>query len=72
MSRPWRRQGARLPVFAHDLDFSAILAATGGEKPSVVQASSEDAGPEAIGAVVVADVRQTAGDLDEGALLTWS
>lgn len=57
-------------VFTHDLDFSAILAATQGEKPSVVQVRSEDVSPEAIGEAVVAAVRQTAEDLAEGALLT--
>jgi predicted nuclease of predicted toxin-antitoxin system len=57
-------------VFTHDLDFSAILAATRGEKPSVVQVRSEDVSPGAIGDAVVAAVRQTAEDLDEGALLT--
>ena len=39
-------------VLTHDLDFSAILAATGGEKPSVVQIRSEDVSPETIGTVV--------------------
>jgi predicted nuclease of predicted toxin-antitoxin system len=57
-------------VFTHDLDFSAILAATHGEKPSVVQVRSEDVSPEAIGNTVVVAVRQTAEDLAEGALLT--
>ena len=57
-------------VRTHDLDFSAILAATHGDKPSVVQVRSEDVSPEAIGAAVVAALRQSAGDLAEGALLT--
>jgi predicted nuclease of predicted toxin-antitoxin system len=57
-------------VLTHDLDFSAILAATHGEKPSVVQVRSEDVSPEAIGAAIVAAIRQTAQDLAEGALLT--
>jgi predicted nuclease of predicted toxin-antitoxin system len=57
-------------VFTHDLDFSAILAATHGEKPSVVQLRSEDVSPEAVGQAVVAAVRQTADDLARGALLT--
>jgi predicted nuclease of predicted toxin-antitoxin system len=57
-------------VLTHDLDFSAILAATRGEKPSVVQVRSEDVSPEAIGDAVVAAVRQTTNDLNEGALLT--
>ena len=33
----------------HDLDFSAILAATHGEKPSVVQIRAEDVNPDVIG-----------------------
>ena len=53
-------------VFTHDLDFSAILAATHGEKPSVVQLRSEDVSPEAVGQAVVAAVHQTADDLAEG------
>ncbi len=57
-------------VLTHDLDFSAILAATGGEKPSVVQIRSEDVSPEAIGAAVVSALRQLRGDLGQGALVT--
>ena len=57
-------------VFTHDLDFSAILAATRGEKPSVMQVRSEDVSPEAIGDAVVTAVRQTAEELDAGALLS--
>jgi predicted nuclease of predicted toxin-antitoxin system len=57
-------------VFTHDLDFSAILAATHGDKPSVIQVRSEDVRPESIGGAVVASVRQTADSLAEGALLT--
>ena len=36
-------------VLTHDLDFSAILAATQGEKPSVVQIRADDVSPSAIG-----------------------
>ena len=35
-------------VLTHDLDFSAILAATHGEKPSVVQIRIEDVNPRVI------------------------
>ncbi len=52
------------------LDFGAILAATHGKKPSVVQIRAEDVSPEVIGAHVVAALRQMESDLDEGALLT--
>ena len=57
-------------VLTHDLDFSAILAATQGEKPSVVQIRAEDVSPDAIGAQVVAALRQMSAELLEGALLT--
>lgn len=57
-------------VLTHDLDFSAILAATQGSKPSVVQIRADDVSPDAIGTQVIAALRQTQADLDEGALLT--
>ena len=57
-------------VLTHDLDFSTILAATQGEKPSVVQIRADDVSPDAIGAQVVAALRQMAAELEDGALLT--
>ena len=57
-------------VLTHDLDFSAILAATHGLKPSVVQIRSEDVSPDAIGKLVVASLRQMDVELNNGALLT--
>ena len=57
-------------VLTHDLDFSAILAATQGEKPSVVQIRADDVSPDAIGMQVVAALRQMESELEAGALLT--
>lgn len=57
-------------VLTHDLDFSAILAATHGEKPSVVQIRSEDVNPDVIGRPLIDALRQMSSELDEGALLT--
>lgn len=57
-------------VLTHDLDFSAILAATHGNKPSVVQIRSEDVSPDVIGRPVIDALRQMAVALDEGALLS--
>ena len=54
----------------HDLDFGAILAATHGDKPSVVQIRSEDVSPDIIGKQVVTALRQMAVELEQGALLT--
>jgi len=57
-------------VLTHDLDFSAILAATQGDKPSVVQLRAENVSPETIGSKVVLALSQMAEQLAEGALLT--
>ena len=57
-------------VLTHDLDFSAILAATHGEKPSVVQIRAEDVSPDVIGRPVIDALRQMRAELEEGVLLT--
>ncbi len=57
-------------VLTHDLDFAAILAATQGGMPSVIQIRAEDVSPEAIGRQVLAGIRQMVDVLDQGALLT--
>lgn len=57
-------------VLTHDLDFSAILAATQGTKPSVVQVRAENVDPAVIGAPIIDALRQMAAELEEGALLT--
>jgi predicted nuclease of predicted toxin-antitoxin system len=57
-------------VLTHDLDFGAILAATHGEKPSVVQIRSDNLDPDVIGPKVVAGLRQMSAELAAGALLT--
>jgi predicted nuclease of predicted toxin-antitoxin system len=56
-------------VLTHDLDFGAILAATHGEKPSVVQIRAEDVSPDAIGKQVLAALKQMESELMKGALL---
>lgn len=57
-------------VVTHDLDFSAVLAATQGTKPSVVQIRSDNLSPAAIGEPLIAALRQMATELGAGALLT--
>jgi predicted nuclease of predicted toxin-antitoxin system len=57
-------------VLTHDLDFSAILAATQGEKPSVVQLRADDVSPAVIGPRVLVALRQMEAELHEGALVT--
>jgi predicted nuclease of predicted toxin-antitoxin system len=57
-------------VLSHDLDLSAILAATHAEKPSVVQIRAEDINPKAIGGLVIAALRHMTSELESGALVT--
>jgi len=57
-------------VLTNDLDFSAILAVTNGEKPSVVQIRSEDLNPDFIGQAVIDALKQMTPELEQGALLT--
>jgi predicted nuclease of predicted toxin-antitoxin system len=57
-------------VLTHDLDFSSILAATHGEKPSVVQIRAEDLNPDLIGHRVILALHQMAEELELGALIT--
>lgn len=57
-------------VLTNDLDFSAILAATRGAKPSVVQIRSDDLNPDAIGAQVIGALRQLEVQLQSGALVS--
>lgn len=56
-------------VLTHDLDFSAILATTHGDKPSVVQIRADDVSPDVIGRPVIDALRQMTAELSEGALL---
>lgn len=63
-----RREG--MIVLTHDLDFSSILAATHGDKPSVVQIRAADVSPASIGAGIVRALEQMKSELDQGALLT--
>ncbi len=57
-------------VLTHDLDFGAILVATHGGKPSVVQIRADDVSPAMIGRPVIAALQQMTDELEEGALLT--
>ena len=57
-------------IITHDLDFSAILAATNGAKPSVVQIRVADMTPAFLVGPVVAGLNRCAADLQAGALLT--
>ena len=57
-------------VFSHDLDFSALLAATQAAGPSVVQVRTQDVMPEVIGRDVVRVLRLRSADLEQGAVVS--
>jgi predicted nuclease of predicted toxin-antitoxin system len=57
-------------VFTHDLDFSALLAATQGEGPSVIQVRTQNVLPEAVGNLVITALKQYQRELELGAVIT--
>ena len=57
-------------VLTHDLDFGAILAATGWKTPSVIQIRTQDVFPEAIGNMIIATIHQFSDDIKKGALIS--
>lgn len=65
----WARDNEAI-VLTHDLDFGSILAATGGEAPSVIQVRTEDVAPELILEDLVRILHVYEEDLDRGALVT--
>ncbi len=65
----WAREHGYI-VFTHDLDFSALLAATQWDGPSIVQVRADDVLPEHLGEVVITALRIHAGQLASGALVT--
>jgi predicted nuclease of predicted toxin-antitoxin system len=58
-------------VFTNDLDFGIHLAATKGEKPSVIQIRGGELRLEMIGPQLVSAMLQMAEELEKGALLTF-
>lgn len=57
-------------LFTHDLDFGAILAASKGRNPSVVQLRAENVVPEVMLNHVIDALRQVEKYLAQGALVT--
>ena len=57
-------------VVTNDLDFSAILAATRADGPSVIQIRGQDLGPDTLGETLISVLRAHANALTNGAILT--
>lgn len=60
----WARANGYV-VFTHDLDFSALLVATQGEGPSVIQVRTQNILPEAIGNLVNNALKQFQSELEK-------
>ena len=65
----WARRAGDV-VFTHDLDFSALLAATEATGPSVIQVRTQDVLPDAIGGDVVRVLRTHSAELEQGAIIS--
>jgi len=65
----WARKHEHV-VFTHDLDFGALLAATRGEGPSVIQIRTQDTLPESSGKIIIDTLNQFENELEKGALLS--
>ena len=65
----WAHDNGRV-VFTNDLDFGAILAATGAQAPSVVQVRTQDVSPERLIDLVVRALEQYRPHLEQAALIT--
>ena len=65
----WAKANGHI-VFAHDLDFGAILAATKAESPSVFQIRTQDINPRHIRDLVVSALNQFKNHPKGGALVS--
>jgi len=65
----WAREHARV-LFAHDLDFGAVLASSGAVPPSVIPLRANDVTRQAAGAVMLEALTSFGGELERGALVT--
>jgi len=57
-------------VVTHDLDFSALLAATRAVGPSVIQVRAQDVLPRSLRTVLIDAIKQFRRQLEEGALIS--
>lgn len=65
----WARENGYV-VFTHDLDFSALLATTQEEGPSVIQVRTQNILPEAMGDLVIDSLERFRRELEKGAIIT--
>ena len=56
-------------VFTHDLDFGAMLAATGASSPSVIKIRIQDVSPQSLASRFFTTIEQFESQLAQGALV---
>jgi predicted nuclease of predicted toxin-antitoxin system len=64
----WAQQN-HFVVFTHDLDFSALLAASNASGPSVIQVRTQNTLPDAMFATVEMALRRFVDELERGAIV---
>ena len=57
-------------VITHDLDFGTILAHSFARGPSVIQIRANDLSPQLLQRILIGTLRNTASELEKGALVT--
>jgi predicted nuclease of predicted toxin-antitoxin system len=57
-------------VFTHDLDFGAMLAESGAEKPSVIQVRVADIDPKMTAIPIIHLLRRYESEIENGSLIT--
>jgi len=65
----WARTHGRV-VLTHDLDFGALLAASGSKGPSVLQVRARDVSPARLGPIVCEALKQYSSHLERGVLVS--
>jgi predicted nuclease of predicted toxin-antitoxin system len=65
----WTRNNGYV-LFTHDLDFGALLAASGAGGPSVVQVRTQDVAPDRLAGLVAAALRDLDAVLERGAIVS--
>ena len=65
----WAKSGGYV-VLTHDLDFGAILAATGADAPSVIQLRIQDIAPAVAKQVVLDVIARFAEEMKQGVLIS--
>jgi predicted nuclease of predicted toxin-antitoxin system len=65
----WAKENGYI-VFTHDLDFSALLAATHADGPSVIQVRTQNVMPDHLKALIVNSIRSFEKELEQGVLIS--